>query len=316
MKKLLLTTCICLAGLAYSQDQLFKKDNSKIEAKILEINQTEIKYKLFNYQDGPTIIISKNDVAMIIYQNGTHEVFNTKAEMPISSPNVVIVNKNNSVETEKKMEEEKLAKFNDLVSTKNLISLNFLEPMNGTFSMNYLREFANNLFNVYVPVGVGFAQPYFSQLFVSSYNSANQYNSSYVTDFKFSRKSFETGISLHFQTSGKRAVTHFIGPYFGVSQYNGTFIESNYYNYDPYIYHPNTKTEHGFVMNRYQIMLDNGFLFRATKNFNIVLLGAVGYYVDDFIANNPSKFTGNTYYRNSSLPVNSFKLGLSMGYRF
>jgi hypothetical protein len=318
MRNPLIILLISLVQFSYSQDQLFKKDNSKIEAKILEINQTEIKYKLFNYQDGPTIIISKNDVAMIIYQNGTHEVFNNKTEPVIQTQNNTYDTKRYE-EAEKKREDEKLAKFNELVSTKNLVCMNLLEPMNGVFSINYLRELGNNLFNIYVPFGVGFTEPYLNQMFISSYYyGGGTYNNSYITNFKLLRKSIDAGIGLHFQTSGKRAVTHFIGPYFGISQYTGEFDEvyyTNSYNYDP---SNNYTVKHGFVMNRYQILLDNGFLFRASKNFNVILIGGVGYRVDDFLANNPNTYTGTQYnYRyNSGFPFNAFKLGLSMGYRF
>lgn len=318
MRKILFIAFACIAGFAYSQDQLFKKDNTKIEAKILEINQTEIKYKLFNYQDGPTIIISKNDVAMIIYQNGTHEVFNSKTATPTENPNYVSQYKDYNAAVKKKLDDERIEKFNELTTTKNVVGLNFLEPMNGTFALNYLREFVNNLFNVYVPIGIGFAQPYFSQQFVPTYySSGTSYSNNYISDFKFDRKSIEAGIGLHFQTSGKRAVTHFIGPYIGISQYNGRYNE--YINTNTYGYYYSTaqKIEHGFVLNRYQILLDNGFLFRVTKNFNIILIGGVGYRIDDFIANNPNKFTGGTYnYNYNTLPLNAFKLGLSMGYRF
>lgn len=316
MRKFLLISVIYLSGFAYSQDQLFKKDNSKIEAKILEINQTEIKYKLFNYQDGPTIIISKSDVAMIIYKNGTHEVFNNKPEQ-INQPQSSDYNYKNYEETKKKSEEEKIAKFNELISTKNLVSMNLLEPMNGVFSVNYLRELGNNLFNVYIPLGVGFAQPYLSQAFVPSfYNYSGSYNNSYISNFKFDRKTFESGIGLHFQTSGKRAVTHFIGPYFGISQFNGNYTITSYV-YDQNMGNTSyTSTDHDFVMNRYQILLDNGVLFRVNKNFNVILIAGVGYRVDDFVANHPNKFTGGSYYNNYNLPINSFKFGLSMGYRF
>lgn len=311
MRNHLLIALFCLVGNIYGQDQLFKKDNSKINVKVLEISETEIKYKQFNYLDGPTYIVAKKDVAMIIYQNGSHEVFNNKAE-------VAVLNKDNSTETQKKFEEVQLAKFNDLVSTKNLVSLNILEPMNGTFSLNYLREIANNLFHVYIPIGVGFTQPYYSQMMVpANYSFGGSNTSNYVNNYKFIRKSIEAGIGLHFQTSGKRAVTHFIGPYVGISQFNGTYNVTNFH-YDPYTnINQHASYETAFVLNRYQILLDNGFLFRATKNFNIILIAGIGYRVDDYIANNPSKYTGNSInYNYYSLPLNSFKLGLSMGYRF
>ena len=68
----------------FCQDVIIKKDSSRIEVKLLEIRPTEIKYKLFNYLEGPNIIISTNDVAYIIYSNGQKEVFETKVE-PLNS---------------------------------------------------------------------------------------------------------------------------------------------------------------------------------------------------------------------------------------
>lgn len=313
MKKSLTIFLLFFIGVVYSQDQLFKKDNTKTEVKILEINQTEIKYKLFNYLDGPTIIIAKTDVAMIIYQNGTHEVFNTKAE-----PSTVIVYKEGN-EKQQHKDADEAQKFAEFTSTKHLVSFNILEPLNGTFSMSYVREFANNLFHLYIPVSTGFAEPFFNQPGNTIF-STNRYNYFNISDFKFTRKVVESGIGIHFQTSTKKTVTHFIGPYFGIAQYNGTF-RAYKYTYDPiYGYYNNSPTsDHGFVMNRYYLMLDNGFLFRINKNFNIILTGGLGRHIDIFVANNPEDYNSqHGYYTNygSNFPINSFKLGLSMGYRF
>jgi hypothetical protein len=62
---------------------LVKKDSSKIQVKLLEVRTNELKYKLFSYQDGPDIIISKKDVAYVIYSNGAKEIFNS-VENPIT----------------------------------------------------------------------------------------------------------------------------------------------------------------------------------------------------------------------------------------
>ncbi len=72
-----------IGGNLFSQDQLFKKDNTKLDVKILEINPTEIKYKLFNDEDGPTITVLKSEVALIIYKNGMHEVITAPSETPV-----------------------------------------------------------------------------------------------------------------------------------------------------------------------------------------------------------------------------------------
>lgn len=292
----------------FTQDQLFKKDNTKLEVKILEINQTEIKYKMFNYLDGPTIIISKSEVALIIYQNGTHEAIITKPE-----PIVIYENQNpNSTQTKLNKDKLKLEEFLNLTSTKNLVSVNVMDPLNGTFSLSYLREFANNNANLYIPVSAGFTEPYMNQSSVNTFYSPNRYN---ITDYKFSRKTFEIGLGIHFQTTGKRAVTHFIGPYVAIAQFTGTYNEINSNIINNYTYQV---TEHAFILNRTFLMLNNGVLFRVTKNFNIMINAAFGIKKNIYVSNNPEKYynSTNNYIYPSTFPISAFKLGLSFGYRF
>ena len=67
----------------FSQDQLFKRDNTKQEVKVLEVTPEEIKYKLKANLSGPVYTIKKSDVALIIYENGTHETYSdTKSQSP------------------------------------------------------------------------------------------------------------------------------------------------------------------------------------------------------------------------------------------
>ena len=314
MKTLFSIFLILFTGILHSQDQLFKKDNSKFEVKVLEITPTEIKYKLFNYQDGPTITIAKSDVALVIYQNGVHEVFNSN---PVETPPVIVYKE--PVPTEQKP--VKLAdslRIKELLSTKSLLSFNVLDPLNGSIGVSYLREFAGNWLNVYVPLSTGFTEPFLSQ---PSYNiTGNSYNFTNVYDFKFTRKVVEVGLGIHFQSSGKRTVTHFIGPYFGMAQLNGTFKTNNYDpNYGSNYYEPMEIT-HGFVMNRYYLMLNNGVFFRVTKHFNIIMQVALGRHIDTFVANNPADFYNSPYYatysKSNEFPINSVKMGLLFAYRF
>ncbi len=44
-----------------------------MKAKVLEINQNEIKYKKCDFQDGPTYSAQREHVALIKYKNGVHE---------------------------------------------------------------------------------------------------------------------------------------------------------------------------------------------------------------------------------------------------
>ncbi len=62
---------------AFAQDVIVKKDGSTIVSKVLEITSTEVKYKKFTNQNGPTYTISKADVMVINYENGEKETFET-----------------------------------------------------------------------------------------------------------------------------------------------------------------------------------------------------------------------------------------------
>lgn len=72
---------------AFSQDIILTTSATEINAKVLEINEETIKYKKFDYQDGPTFTIKKTDVVGIRYQNGTIELFqDTPQNREESSP--------------------------------------------------------------------------------------------------------------------------------------------------------------------------------------------------------------------------------------
>ena len=91
MKKLLLSlSCLLISLCVYCQDIIVKKNTDEIQAKILEVGLTEVKYKNWNNQDGPTYIISKSDIFMIKYANGEKESFDVKTEdYSYNEPNYV-----------------------------------------------------------------------------------------------------------------------------------------------------------------------------------------------------------------------------------
>ena len=67
-----------MAGSA--KDVIVMKSSDSIEAKILEVTPTEVKYKKMNYLDGPTFIILKSEISKITYGNGDVESFVQKEE--------------------------------------------------------------------------------------------------------------------------------------------------------------------------------------------------------------------------------------------
>ena len=69
----ILTMFIVLGSNA--QDKIILKTGTNIEAKVLEINQTTVRYKKFNNLEGPTFVSDKNEIHMITYENGVNEVF-------------------------------------------------------------------------------------------------------------------------------------------------------------------------------------------------------------------------------------------------
>lgn len=81
MKRIL----IVLAGLTivfenYAQDVIYKNDGTEIQSIVSEITPDAIKYKNFSQPDGPIRNLLIKDVFMIIYKNGTKEVFKGKYE--------------------------------------------------------------------------------------------------------------------------------------------------------------------------------------------------------------------------------------------
>lgn len=75
IRLLLCISLLCITGFAQAQDVIVKKDNSTILSKVVEINSSEIRYKKWSNQDGPTYSISISDVASINYANGEVDKF-------------------------------------------------------------------------------------------------------------------------------------------------------------------------------------------------------------------------------------------------
>ena len=85
MKKLiLLAISVMCAVMTFAApaavDVIVTTDAQKINAKILEVSQTEIKYKESGNQNGPTFTLSTDAISSIIYANGKVAVFKNDAK--------------------------------------------------------------------------------------------------------------------------------------------------------------------------------------------------------------------------------------------
>ena len=58
-----------------AQDVITKRNGDDIEAKVLEVLDSEIKYKKFNFLDGPTYTEKKSEILLIRYENGSKDIF-------------------------------------------------------------------------------------------------------------------------------------------------------------------------------------------------------------------------------------------------
>lgn len=86
MKNLYYTLLLCFVFFCgYGQDIIKTISSSEIKAKVLEINETTIKYKKYDYQDGPTFTMQKSEIISITYQNGIIDVFQTPATNSVTN---------------------------------------------------------------------------------------------------------------------------------------------------------------------------------------------------------------------------------------
>lgn len=77
MKKLAILATLLLATLQmlHAQDVIITRQSERIDAKILEVSESEIRYKKQNNPDGPTFVLSTTKVASILYANGEVQTF-------------------------------------------------------------------------------------------------------------------------------------------------------------------------------------------------------------------------------------------------
>lgn len=77
MKKLILSSLVSLftCSLIFAQDIIITQEGETIQAKVLEISDNEVKYKISSELDGATYIVKKSDIFMITYESGRTDVF-------------------------------------------------------------------------------------------------------------------------------------------------------------------------------------------------------------------------------------------------
>ncbi len=83
MKKVLtLMVALLTAFNLFAADIIVTRDARRIEAKILEVSSSEIKYKEADNLEGPTFVLTSAEINTIIYNNGTVKVFDQPQQAP------------------------------------------------------------------------------------------------------------------------------------------------------------------------------------------------------------------------------------------
>lgn len=81
MKRNLFTLLVLLvAGIAMAQDAIIKNDKTEILCRVVEIEESVVKYKKWENQTGPTYSVAKSEIFMIRYENGTTETFDDEVK--------------------------------------------------------------------------------------------------------------------------------------------------------------------------------------------------------------------------------------------
>lgn len=65
-----------------AQDTLFKRNREVLVVKISEVGLDEVKYKLWGYDDGPTVVVAKDQLQKIIFANGAVQIIQPELTDP------------------------------------------------------------------------------------------------------------------------------------------------------------------------------------------------------------------------------------------
>lgn len=85
MKKLLLLAATLLVGatMLKAQDTIVLRNGDELKVKVTEVNDLELKYKMWNNQDGPMYTKKVADIFMVKYKGGHREVYGaTQSQHP------------------------------------------------------------------------------------------------------------------------------------------------------------------------------------------------------------------------------------------
>lgn len=238
---------------SFSQDVLYTLTGSKLKAKVLEINTTDIKYKDFLNIDGPTYVISKTDIVLIKYENGSTDIINS--DPPSLLPTAPLVAKTETVVPGARPRPVEKKPMNLYYLNSNMLSINALALANGDITLMYDREFYNSRLSVSVLGGynINSRMGALNALIVDSRDNA--------------KKNYDAGLGINFMPRNTKRVQYFaglLGKYMSYNYKNVVDTTNNQLKYE------------GASGSQMAIMFTNGWIYRISPSFNFKIFGSIG----------------------------------------
>lgn len=139
-----------------SQDVIYKRSGDEINAKVLEVGATIIRYKATDNPDGPIFSILKSDVMMIKYANGTKDVFQEKEKPPLKQDiNQSIVERPIQEKRVSQQGFTNLFQFGYSTGTGTLDYGSFYGSISNPYKIINIGNISGYKFNEYFSAGIG-----------------------------------------------------------------------------------------------------------------------------------------------------------------
>lgn len=313
-KLILIIAGITFIKAAKAQDLLVMNDSTHVQTVIKEIQSSAIKH--LKNDDGPTYVVSKKEVAYIVYKNGIVERYTNPQANDLNQYNldgsapVTIAQYHRVPRYQKEKNNEHLYK------RKNYIGFNHLALLNSNISFTYMRDIQKEKAILQIPVAVGLGKPDMTN---STYNG-NYLN--YGSKNTYNQMNYQVGLGFLFTPSFGEKVNFLIGPSLSFAQYDMSTKTG-------YMITPPTATstatfgefKNDFILYRQFYGATVGFIFRMSEKLNMTLTANVGCKKDTYNEKDPFGINYVNSQTNWSREANTnvlpyANLAWTIGYRF
>lgn len=86
MKQILTAFFLLASVIASASDLIIKHNEEKLEVKIIEVSETDVRYKMLDNLEGPTFLLKSDKIAAIIFENGFIKTFSKEQEVSNTLP--------------------------------------------------------------------------------------------------------------------------------------------------------------------------------------------------------------------------------------